>query len=162
MAHFLKGKYKGFYQAGTSQCVKDVFRFRVLAEGKLNVNVTRRDQESTFGRFWRFENSNITLIPVDSNQPRQGGKVHVKGFVFDFRTFTPEFTNQYGIYTDDFITWGTFAKEAGNPLDKEELLLQLVDSQNEHHASITDQTTFRFENNQLSYQKEVNPELADV
>ena len=32
MAHFLKGKYKGFYACGPSECVKDVFRFRQFKE----------------------------------------------------------------------------------------------------------------------------------
>jgi hypothetical protein len=84
MAHFLKGKHKAFYQAGNSACVKDVFRFRQVAEGKLNMEVTRRDMESFMGRFWRYENATINLIPVDESQPRLGGKVHVKSFVFDF------------------------------------------------------------------------------
>ena len=89
MAHFLKGKYKGFYSAGCSPCVKDVFRFRQISEGKLNMEVTRRDQESWLGRYWRYENATITLHPVDEANPRQGGKVQVSSFVFDFRTFTP-------------------------------------------------------------------------
>lgn len=162
MAHFLKGRYKGFYSAGWSECVKDTYRFKPLAEGKLNMEVIRRDQESIFGRFWRYESSTINLIPLNDQLPRQGGMVHVKGFVMDFRTFTPSFTNQYGIYSDDFVTFGTFSKDAGSPLDNEELLLQLVDKHNEHSSSIEDKTTFRFENNQLSLEREVNPELADT
>ena len=54
MAHFLKGKFKGFYQAGSSQCVKDVFRFRQAAEGKVVMEVSRRDMESTCGRYWMY------------------------------------------------------------------------------------------------------------
>jgi hypothetical protein len=65
MAHFLKGKYKGFYAAGSSRCVKDVFRFRQVGEGKVSMEVTRRDQESLLGRFWKYENATINLIPVD-------------------------------------------------------------------------------------------------
>lgn len=126
MAHFLKGKYKGFYAAGNSQCVKDVFRFRKLNEGKLNMEVTRRDMESMFGRFWRYENATINLIPADPNQPRLGGKVHVKSFVFDFQTLTPSWSNQFGVYSDDFVTFATFSKDAGNPIDNEELLLKVV------------------------------------
>jgi len=44
--------------------------------------------ESTFGRFWKYENSTINLIPVDENEPRLGGKVQVRSFVIDFRTLT--------------------------------------------------------------------------
>jgi len=45
MAHFLKGNFKGFYAAGNSACVKDIFRF-VKSEGndtKLWMAITRRD-----------------------------------------------------------------------------------------------------------------------
>ena len=59
MAHFLKGKFKAFYQAGNSPCVKDVFRFRKLGESKVGMEVTRRDMESFLGRFWRYENATI-------------------------------------------------------------------------------------------------------
>lgn len=88
--------------------------------------------------------------------------MHVKGFSFDFRTFTPQITNQHGIYSDDFVTFGTFIKEAGNPLENEEVLLKLVDEHNEHDDNIVDKTTFRFEANQLSFTREVNPEISDV
>jgi len=45
--------------------------------------------ESYWGRFWRYENAKITLIPVDEAQPALGGKVKVNAFVMDFRTLTP-------------------------------------------------------------------------
>ena len=32
MAHFLKGKFRGLYAAGSSECVRDTFRFRKTAE----------------------------------------------------------------------------------------------------------------------------------
>ena len=91
MAQFLKGKYRGFYQAGSSECVRDIFRFRQVKDGKLSMEVTRRDMESTFHRFWRYENSTMSLVPVDENEPRLGGKVQVKSFVVDFRTLTLAF-----------------------------------------------------------------------
>ena len=75
MAHFLKGKFKGFYKAGTSECVKDQFRFKKLSENKLYMEFTRRDMESVAGRFWRYENATINLIPEDEQAPRLGGKV---------------------------------------------------------------------------------------
>lgn len=161
MAHFLKGKFKGFYKAGNSECVKDIFRFRHSAEGKLCMEVTRRDLESVFGRFWLYQNSTINLLPLDESNPRMGGKVHVRGYAFDFRTFTPSTINQYGVYSDDFITFGTFNSDA-NPLDNEEVLLRIVDEHNAHNDTVADKTTFRFENNQLTFQREVNPELSDV
>lgn len=35
MAHFLKGKYKAFYKVGSSECVRDTFRFRQFQDTKL-------------------------------------------------------------------------------------------------------------------------------
>jgi len=162
MAHFLKGKFKGFYAAGNSQCVKDVFRFRKASEGKIYMEVTRRDMESLFGRFWRYESSTINLMPINEEQPRLGGKVHVKSFVFDFRTFTPQVLNQYGVYNDDFVTFGTFSKETASPLEDESVLLALVEDSNGHHGAVVDKTTFKFDNNNLVFVREVNKENADA
>ena len=67
--------------------------------------------------------------------------------------------NQYGIYSDDFVTYGTFDKDAGNPLDNEELLLKIVSDDSEE--VIADKTMFKFENNELHFSKEVNPEKSD-
>ena len=36
MAHFLKGKFKAFYQVGSSECVRDTFRFRQLKNTSIN------------------------------------------------------------------------------------------------------------------------------
>ena len=65
---------------------------------------------------------------------------------------------QYGVYNDEFVTFGTFTKEAGNPLDDEEVLLRVMEDED---ATVSDRTTFRFENNSLHFQKDVNTELAD-
>lgn len=55
---------------------------------------------------------------------------------------------QYGVYNDDFVTFGSFPGEVGSPLDDEELLLKIVEDQ---HPSIGDRTTFRFENNEVHF-----------
>ena len=114
------------------------------------------------GRFWRYENATINLIPVDENEPRLGGKVQVKSFVLDLRTLPVGFKNQYGVYSDDFVTFGTFDKEQGNPLDNEEILLKIVADVSGENSIISDKTTFKFENNQLYFSKEVNEEKSDV
>ena len=85
--------------------------------------------ESKLGRFWRYENAFMTLYPIDEEQPRLGGKVKVNAFVFDIRTFTPQLKTFYGVYSDDFITFGEFKKDAGNPLENEALLLKVVDEE---------------------------------
>ena len=65
MALFLKGKYTGFYKAGSSECVKDTWRFYNAGKNKISAIVTRRDQESYVGRFWLYQNIAISLTPVD-------------------------------------------------------------------------------------------------
>lgn len=77
----------------------------------------------------------------------------------DWRTFTPKYKTFYGIYSDDFITFGEFAKEAGDPFHNEELLLKVVDE--EDKTTVSDRVTFRFENNGLHYKREVNAEVKD-
>lgn len=116
--------------------------------------------ESYLGRFWRYENAQITLIPVDESQPQLGGKVKVKAFIMDWRTFTPQIKTLYGVYSDDFITFGEFSKESGNPLENEELLLKVCDE--EDRTTVPERTTFRFENNTLFYKREVNGEVMDT
>ena len=115
--------------------------------------------ESYWGRFWRYENAQVTLIPLDESQPAQGGKVKVKAFIMDWRTFTPQIKTMYGIYSDDFITFGEFSK-GSNPLENEELLLKVVDESD--NVTVPEKTTFRFENNGLFYKREVNGEVHDV
>ena len=36
MALFLKGKMTGFYKAGTSECVRDIWRFNRTSENKIH------------------------------------------------------------------------------------------------------------------------------
>ena len=121
--------------------------------------LTRRDMETYWGRFWRYENASVTLIPLDETQPQLGGKVKVRAFIMDWRTFTPQFKTLYGVYSDDFITFGEFAKGSGNPLDNEELLLKVVDDQD--LTTVADRTTFRFQDNNLYFKREVNEEVLD-
>lgn len=116
--------------------------------------------ESKWGRYWRYENAQITLIPVDEAQPQLGGKVKVKAYIMDWRTFTPQIKTLYGVYSDDFVTFGEFAKSAGNPLDNEEVLLKVFDEADKE--TVPERTTFRFENNQLHYKREVNGEVVDT
>ena len=162
MAHFLKGKFRGLYPAGNSECVRDMFRFRKVSENQVKLEVTRRDAESLLKRFWRYENASINLIPVDENEPRLGGKVQAKSLVVDFRALTVSMNTQYGVYSDNFVTFATFDKAAGNPLDDEELLLKVMDADITGDAGLLDKTSFKFEGNSLYFSKEVNEERDDV
>lgn len=77
----------------------------------------------------------------------------------DFRTFTPQYKTLYGVYGDDFLTFGEYAKSAGNPLENEEVLLKIVDEGDKH--TVADKVTFKFENNQLTYRRDVNDQVHD-
>jgi len=122
--------------------------------------LTRRDCDSYKQRYFRYENHFITLIPVDENQPRLGGKVKANAFIMDWRTFTPQIKTLYGIYSDDFLTMGEFTKEAGNPLEKEDVLLKIAEEGSSN--LIATKTLFRFENNRLYYRRDVNESLRDL
>lgn len=161
MAHFLKGKFRGFYPAGNSECVRDMFRFRKINENTIKLEVTRRDVESLAHRFWRYEKSSIKLYPVDENEPRLGGKVQAKSFVVDFRTLTVSMNTQYGVYSDNFVTYGTFAKGSESPMDNDELLLKVMDADVSGDSGLIDKTSFKFEGNEIYFSKEVNEETED-
>jgi hypothetical protein len=69
---------------------------------------------------------------------------------------------QYGVYSDDFVTFGTFDKEAVNLLDDEEVLLKIISEDSGEHSVALDKTTLKFENNEILFSKEVHPEKGDV
>lgn len=81
----------------------------------------------------------------------------MKSFVLDFRTLTAGFQTQYGIYSDNFVTYGTFDKGV-NPLDNEELLLQIVEDESQ---AVADKTTFKFDSNALHFERRVNEDKTD-
>lgn len=122
--------------------------------------LVRRDMTSYAGRYWRYVNAYLTLYPVDETQPRLGGKVKVQAFIMDWYTFTPQYRTMYGVYSDDFVTFGHFSKEAGNVLEDEETLLKICDEND--MTTVPDKTTLRFENNRLLYKREVNGDVKDV
>ena len=83
--------------------------------------MTRRDMESTFGRYWKYQDTKLHLTPVDAEKPRLGGRVSATEYAMDFRTMTPSSTHYHGVYGEDFITFAQFSKDV-NP-DNEEVLL---------------------------------------
>merc|ERR1712012_701390 len=90
MAFFLKGRYAGFYKAGKSECVKDTWRFYHSGPNPFSVHAvcTRRDMESTFGRFWKYTDTRINLTPIDIEEPRLGGRVDATEWKLDVRTLS--------------------------------------------------------------------------
>jgi hypothetical protein len=78
----------------------------------------------------------------------------------DWNTFTPQYKTLYGIYGDDFITYGEYKKDVGNPLNDEEVLIKIADENDTD--TVHDKTTFSFRDNKLSYKREVNGEFKDT
>ena len=122
----------------------------------MKLEVTRRDAESLFKRFWRYEMATINLIPVDESEPRLGGKVQAKSIVIDFQTLTLSMNTQYGVYSDNFVTYGTFEKGVDSPMDNDELLLKVMDTEINGETGLLDKTSFKFEGNDIYFEKDVN------
>ena len=115
-------------------------------------SMTRRDMESTFGRFWRYQDSRITLFPLDAEQPRLGGRVQATEYAIDFRTLTPSMITYFGVYGEDFITYAEFSKDA-NP-DDEATLLKIFE---EGSDVILDKHSWKFGDDQrITYSRELN------
>lgn len=109
-----------------------------------------------FKKFWKYENAWVTLTPLDSGNPREGGKVTVTALNFDVRTFTFQKKNYYGIYNDEFLTYGEFAE--GDPSVDENLLMEIT---KESSDLVKNKTTFAFVGNTLKYKHDVNGSLCD-
>ena len=124
------------------------------------MELTRSDMETYVGRFVRNEMAFIKLIPVDNSQPRLGGKVKVTSLQMDWSTFTPSYQTLYGVYSEDFLMFGEYSKEAGNPLNNEEVLIKICDENDLN--TVVNKTIFRFENNRLSFRRDVNGEVKDI
>ena len=120
--------------------------------------MTRRDMESTFGRFWRYQDSRITLFPLDAEQPRLGGRVQATEYAIDFRTLTPSMITYFGVYGEDFITYAEFSKDA-NP-DDEATLLKIFE---EGSDMILDKHSWKFGDDQrITYSRELNESVKDT
>jgi hypothetical protein len=108
-----------------------------------------------FGRFWKYENTTVNLLPVDPQQPRLGGSVTASVKGFDVRTFTPYIRTYHGVYGEDFLTFGEF--KLGAP-DNEEALLRIF----EDDGSVVDKHSFKFTDNRVYYSREVNAGEKDT
>ena len=115
------------------------------------VRVTRRDMESMFGRFWKYSDTSINLMPLNEGEPRLGGRVLATERCFDFRTFTLASKNYHGVYGEDFLTYAEFSPEA-DP-DNEATLLKIFE---EGSDEVVDRHTFKFEGNNVVYSRSVD------
>ena len=68
---------------------------------------------------------------------------------------------QYGIYTDNMVTFGTFDKAHGNPLEDDDVLIKITTDIDGEGTGIHDRTTFKFEGNEILFSKEINESLSD-
>ena len=89
--------------------------------------MVRRDMESLFKRFWKCENTTINLLPLDPENPREGGRVAATVVGLDVRTFTPYKKTYNGVYGEDFVTFGEVA--GVETADEDDKLLKLMDAQ---------------------------------
>ena len=110
-------------------------------------------------RFWKAENTSLTFYPIDEEQPRLGGKVKASVMGLNFQTLTPIMQTYHGVYGEDFITYGKLVSDVANPLDDDETLLKAIDGSMDE---CTDRHSFRFENDQVWYSREVNGEKIDA
>ena len=119
--------------------------------------VSRRDQESTFGRFWRYTDTRINLQPVDEENPRLGGRVQATETVFDVTTLTFASRKLHGVYGEDFLTYGEFVGDAD--VANEEVLLKIFEEDGD--GSVVDRHWFKFEDQKVSYQRDVDYSAKD-
>ena len=103
------------------------------------ISVSRRDMESLFGRFWKYSDTRINLIPLDENEPRMGGRVEAKEIAFDIRTLTLSNKTYHGVYGEDFLTFGEFHNDV-DP-EHEETLLKIFE---EGAEEVLDRHHFKF------------------
>ena len=158
MAYFLRGKFKGFYKCGSSECVRDIFRFSKTASNKLALDHTRRDMTSMFGRIWKAETARFTLHPIDKKNVAAGGTVEGSCLTFNAQTFTFHTKQLYGVYGEDFMTVGTFMSE-GDPMHDERFLLEVTKDNSPH---VGEKMTFRFDLDRVHYKHEVNDANVDT
>ena len=122
MAKFLKGNFQVFYKTGSYECVRDTIRFQQTGDKSIYFTLSKRDMETYLKRYIRSEFSNFKLIPLDEQQPHLGGKVLVTTLDLNWVNLTPAYKKQYGVYGDNFLSYGT-AKGKGDVLDDEAKLL---------------------------------------
>ena len=115
----------------------------------MKLELTRKDMEASWGKYWRYESLNLKLEPEDASNPRLGGRVSASGLVFDLRTFTPQMKKYVGVYNDEFLTFAEL-KDTSQAANEEQLVAIVTDPVG---GNVQERTTFRFNNNRLSIEK---------
>ena len=100
------------------------------------------------------------LTPVDTEQPRLGGKVQATVYSFDVRTFSFGSKNYFGVYGEDFLTFARFAPSAKYAFDDEATLLKIFDENMD--GTVVDRHTFRFSHNTVTYSRQVDENILDA
>ena len=77
-------------------------------------------------------------------------------YAIDFRTLTPSVTTYFGVYGEDFLTYAQFEKDAN--VDDEATLLKIFE---EGSDAVLDKHTFKFDENKVTYSRDVNPTAKD-
>jgi hypothetical protein len=73
-------------------------------------------------------------------------------------TFTPYMKTYFGVYGEDFVSYGEF-KSDKNPRDCDTTLLKLFD---DAEKDVVDQHNFKFANNTVTYSRQVCAEHHDT
>lgn len=92
----------------------------------MKLELTRKDMEASWGKYWRYESLNLKLEPEDASNPRLGGRVTASGLVFDLRTFTPQMKKYVGVYNDEFLTFAEL-KDTSQAANEEQLVAIVTD-----------------------------------
>ena len=96
--------------------------------------------ESRFGRFWKYSDTRINLIPLNEAEPRLGGRVQATETSFDIRTLTMANRQLHGVYGEDFLVFGEFSKEV-DPENEATLLKLFEETPSE---DVLDRHSFKF------------------
>lgn len=124
-----------------------------------NLSMTRRDMESAAKRFWKYESTTITFYPLNADEPRLGGKVKASVAGFNVQTFMPYTKTYYGVFGEDFVTYGQFRSQDSSTIDSDSTMLKLLE---ESDADVVDKHEFKFSNNTVTYSRQVDSTVHDA
>ena len=83
-----------------------------LTSRKLRIN-----KDSIFRKLWEHEFTKLNFLPLDKENIGAGGRIEGMRTKWNFRTMTPSRRFVYGLYGEDFITFGVY--EIEDPLENE-------------------------------------------
>ena len=116
------------------------------------VRKSRKKWDAPIAKFRSQETTKLTFIPLDENNYKLGGKITGSSLEFNWKSFTMESKKFYGVYSEDFIQFGTFEGEQ-DPLENEELLMEITKDESE---AVKERFTFRYEDDRVFFSYDTN------